>query len=106
MEPLGKILEIKKSKKRFLENILHRTDPYTRKKYAKLRPFMDYDRTERERLNKEYQRLEKEIAELEGLLRHIYRRDSRANALNVQKGFGAVKKTDRIRLKNDPSADT
>ena len=49
---------------------------------------------------------DQEIAELEGLLRHIYRRDSRANALNVQKGFGAVKKTDRIRLKNDPSADT
>lgn len=28
-----------------------------------------------------------EVAELEGLFRHIYRRDSRANSLNVQKGF-------------------
>ncbi len=28
-----------------------------------------------------------EIGELEGLFRHIYRKDSRANALNVQKGF-------------------
>ena len=54
MEPLGKILEIKKSKKRFLENILHRTDPYTRKKYAKLRPFVDYNRAEREKLNRKY----------------------------------------------------
>jgi hypothetical protein len=28
-----------------------------------------------------------EIEELEGLLRHIYRRDARANRLNVQRGF-------------------
>lgn len=28
-----------------------------------------------------------EIVELEGLFRHIYRHDSRANALNVQRGF-------------------
>lgn len=28
-----------------------------------------------------------EIAELEGLFRHLYRYDSRANALNVQRGY-------------------
>ena len=28
-----------------------------------------------------------QIAELEGLFRHIYRKDSRANRLNVQRGF-------------------
>lgn len=30
---------------------------------------------------------EDEVAELEGLFRHIYRRDSRANKLNKQKGY-------------------
>jgi len=30
---------------------------------------------------------EDEVAELEGLFRHIYRRDNRANKLNKQKGF-------------------
>jgi len=30
---------------------------------------------------------DEEIIELEGLFRHIYRRDSKANALNIQKGF-------------------
>lgn len=30
---------------------------------------------------------DEEIVELEGLFRHIYRLDSRANALNVQRGF-------------------
>jgi hypothetical protein len=35
-----------------------------------------------------------EIEELEGLLRHIYRKDSRANRLNVQRGF---KKLGRVR---------
>ena len=30
---------------------------------------------------------ESEIEELEGLFRHIYRRDSKANRLNVQRGF-------------------
>lgn len=35
-----------------------------------------------------------EIEELEGLLRHIYRRDSRANRLNVQRGY---KKLQRVR---------
>ena len=36
-----------------------------------------------------------EIAELEGLFRHIYRHDSGANALNKQKGY---KKMMRVRL--------
>ncbi len=30
---------------------------------------------------------EDDVVELEGLLRHIYRRDSRANRLNIQRGF-------------------
>jgi hypothetical protein len=33
-----------------------------------------------------------EIKELEGLFRHIYRKDSRANKLNVQRAFRQVKK--------------
>ena len=37
---------------------------------------------------------DEEVAELEGLFRHIYRKDSAANALNIQKGF---KKASRIR---------
>ncbi len=35
---------------------------------------------------------ENEIAELEGLFRHIYRKDTRANRLNRQKGFGKLRK--------------
>lgn len=35
---------------------------------------------------------EKELRELEGLLRHIYRKDSRANRLNLQKRFRALVK--------------
>jgi hypothetical protein len=35
---------------------------------------------------------EAEIAELEGLFRHIYRGDTRANPLNVQKGFKKLEK--------------
>jgi hypothetical protein len=38
-----------------------------------------------------------EIEELEGLLRQIYRMDSRANRLNVQRGF---KKLSRVRTKD------
>lgn len=34
-----------------------------------------------------------EIAELEGLFRHIYRRDTRANTLNIQRGFKKVRRT-------------
>ena len=33
-----------------------------------------------------------EIIELEGLFRHIYRYDSRANSLNMQRGFRKLKK--------------
>jgi hypothetical protein len=33
-----------------------------------------------------------EIQELEGLLRHIYRRDSRANRLNTQRAFAKLSK--------------
>lgn len=35
---------------------------------------------------------EAEVAELEGLFRHIYRKDTRANPLNVQKGFKKLEK--------------
>ena len=38
-----------------------------------------------------------EIQELEGLLRHIYRRDSRANQLNAQRAFA---KLSRVRSKD------
>lgn len=38
-----------------------------------------------------------EVAELEGLLRHIYRYDPAANNLNIQKGF---KKARRVRENN------
>jgi hypothetical protein len=38
-----------------------------------------------------------EVAELEGLLRHIYRYDPEANKLNIQKGF---KKARRVRQNN------
>jgi hypothetical protein len=34
---------------------------------------------------------EAEVSELEGLFRHIYRKDTRANPLNVQKGFKKLK---------------
>lgn len=37
---------------------------------------------------------DEEVKELEGLFRHLYRKDTRANRLNVQKGF---KKMRRIR---------
>jgi hypothetical protein len=40
-----------------------------------------------------------EIRELEGLFRHIYRRDSKANILNTQKGFGKLR--DIAKMKND-----
>lgn len=35
---------------------------------------------------------EDEIRELEGLFRHIYRRDGRANMLNLQKSFQAMRR--------------
>ncbi len=34
---------------------------------------------------------ESEVRELEGIIRHIYRRDRRANILNTQKGFNALR---------------
>jgi hypothetical protein len=36
-----------------------------------------------------------EVAELEGLFRHIYRKDTRANLLNVQKGFKKLKTVEK-----------
>lgn len=33
-----------------------------------------------------------EVRELEGLFRHIYRKDSKANALNLQKSFKLIRK--------------
>jgi hypothetical protein len=35
---------------------------------------------------------DEEVSELEGLFRHIYRKDTRANRLNVQRSFKKVKK--------------
>jgi hypothetical protein len=35
---------------------------------------------------------DEEIVELEGLFRHLYRKDSAANSLNVQKNFKRMKK--------------
>jgi len=40
---------------------------------------------------------DEEIAELEGLFRQIYRRDTRANSLNIQRGF---KKARRVGVKD------
>jgi hypothetical protein len=37
-----------------------------------------------------------EVKELEGMFRHIYRKDSRAAELNVQRSFGKIKKLPRI----------
>jgi hypothetical protein len=37
-----------------------------------------------------------EVKELEGIFRHIYRRDSRASRLNVQRSFARMKKLPRI----------
>jgi hypothetical protein len=39
-----------------------------------------------------------EIAELEGLFRHLYRHDSAASALNKQRSFKAMKRVERIIL--------
>jgi len=36
-----------------------------------------------------------EVRELEGLFRHLYRKDRNANALNLQKGFKPLKKLKR-----------
>ena len=41
---------------------------------------------------------EEEIRELEGILRHIYRHDDRANSLNKMKSFKLLNKVDKIGL--------
>jgi hypothetical protein len=41
---------------------------------------------------------DEEIAELEGLFRHLYRHDSAASALNKQRSFKAMKRVERITL--------
>ena len=40
-----------------------------------------------------------EIVELEGLFRHFYRKDARANRLNVQRAFKKVKRVQQNNLK-------
>jgi hypothetical protein len=37
-----------------------------------------------------------EVKELEGIFRHIYRKDSRASRLNVQRSFGRMRKLPQI----------
>jgi hypothetical protein len=41
---------------------------------------------------------DEEVAELEGLFRHLYRHDSAASALNKQRSFKAMKRVERIQL--------
>jgi hypothetical protein len=45
---------------------------------------------------------EEEIAELEGLFRHIYRHDSAANRLNIQRGFKKARLVRQDDIKNWP----
>ena len=42
---------------------------------------------------------EEEVRELEGIFRHIYRKDTRANRLNVQRSFKKLKKVRLNKLK-------
>jgi hypothetical protein len=42
--------------------------------------------------------IEAEVAELEGLFRHIYRKDSKANPLNEQRGFKKLKTVGKKKL--------
>jgi len=44
---------------------------------------------------------EKEVKELEGLFRHIYRKDTRANKLNRQRGFKKLSKVRRDTTKEN-----
>jgi hypothetical protein len=44
-----------------------------------------------------------EVAELEGILRHIYRRDSHASRLSVQKSFARIKRLPLIPLAHPTS---
>ncbi len=41
---------------------------------------------------------QEEVAELEGLLRHIYRKDPRANRLNIQRGFKKARRLQKIEM--------
>mgnify|MGYP001602181020 CR=1 FL=1 len=41
---------------------------------------------------------DEEVAELEGLFRHLYRHDSTAGALNKQRSFKAMMRVERIQL--------
>ncbi|MCG7934263.1 MAG: hypothetical protein JAY68_06410 [Candidatus Thiodiazotropha taylori] len=43
---------------------------------------------------------DEEIVELEGLFRHIYHYDSRANRLNVQRGFKKLKQINDSEVEN------
>ena len=45
---------------------------------------------------------DEEVAELEGMFRHIYRHDRRANTLNVQRGFKALRRVRNNRIENWP----
>jgi hypothetical protein len=47
-----------------------------------------------------------EIVELEGLFRHIYRKDSKASALNIQRGFKQIKRIRQNNLKSWRAAPT
>ena len=48
---------------------------------------------------------EDELRELEGIFRHIYRRDTHANALNMQKSFSKLKKIRNDDLKSWQKAE-
>jgi len=48
---------------------------------------------------------EDELRELEGIFRHIYRRDTHANALNMQKPFSKLKKIRNDDLKSWQKAE-
>ncbi len=45
---------------------------------------------------------DEEVAELEGMFRHIYRHDRRANTLNVQRGFKALRRLRNNRIEDWP----
>ena len=52
---------------------------------------------------------DEEIVELEGLLRDFYRKDSRANALNIQRGFKKARKAKQNNLRkwrDDPAVSS
>ena len=49
---------------------------------------------------------EAEVAELEGLFRHIYRKDTRANRINRQRSFKKLKKVRRNNLSQWPKIES